>query len=90
MNGNQVEELAVNVKDLETVLIPLTAAQLLSAYYTLLSYARQQGDLRKDEEIFHDCLKDFRMVSQMLGQALEGLEPEALYLELKGHITKGA
>ena len=88
MNENQIEELAVNVKDLETVLIPLTSAQLLTAYYTLLAYARQQGDSRKDEEIFHDCLKDFRKVSQMLEGALAELEPENLYLELKGHITK--
>lgn len=88
MNGNQVEELAVNAKDLEAVLIPLTSAQLLSAFYTLLTYARQQGDLRKDEEILHDCLKDFRKVSQMLAGALETVEPEDLHLELKGHITK--
>jgi len=90
MTGNQVEELAVNVKDLETVLIPLTAAQLLSAFYNLVTNARQQGDSRRDEEIFKDCLKDFRRVSQMLESALAELEPEYLYLELKGHITKGA
>ena len=88
MNGNQVEELAVNVKDLEAVLIPLTSAQLLSAFYTLLSYARQQGDLRNDQAIFKDCLKDFYKVSRMLEGALAELEPEDLYLELKGHITK--
>ena len=88
MNGNRVEELAVDVKDLEAVLIPLISAQLLSAFYTLLTYARQQGDLRKDEEIFHDCLKDFHKVSQMLEGALAELKPEDVYLELKGHLTK--
>ena len=88
MKGNQVEELAVNVKDLEAVLIPVTSAQLLSAFYTLLTYARQQGDLRKDEEIFGDCVKDFRKVSKMLEGALAELEPEDVYLELKGHMTK--
>jgi hypothetical protein len=54
----------------------------------LLSYARQQGDLRNDEAIFKDCLKDFHKVSRMLEGALAELEPEDLYLELKGHITK--
>ena len=88
MNENQIEELAVNVKDLETVLIPLTSAQLLTAYYTLLAYARQHGDPRKDDEIFKDCFKDFRKVSQMLENALAELEPEALYVELRGHIKK--
>ena len=88
MNGNQVEELSVDAKDLEAVLIPLTSAQLLCAYYALLSHARQQGDSRKDDEIFRDCLKDFRKVSQLLVQALEELEPEELYLELKGPLTK--
>jgi len=88
MKENQIEELAVNVKDLETVLIPLTSAQLLTAYYTLLAYARQQGDSRKDDEIFKDCFKDFRKVSQMLEDALAELEPEALYVELRGHIKK--
>ena len=85
---NQVEELAVNVKDLEAVLIPLTSAQLLSAFYTLLTYSRQQGDSRENDEIFRDCLKDFRKVSQLLVQALEELEHEELYLELKGPLTK--
>ena len=66
MNGDQLEQLAVSVKDLEALLIPLTSAQLLCAYYTLLSYARQQGDLRNDKEIFKDCLQDFRRVSQVL------------------------
>ena len=40
MNSNLIEELSVDVKDLETVLIPLTSAQLLCAYYTLLAHAR--------------------------------------------------
>ena len=88
MNGDQLEQLAVSVKDLEALLIPLTSAQLLCAYYTLLSYARQQGDLRNDKEIFKDCLQDFRRVSQVLEQALVDLEPESLYFELRGHITK--
>jgi hypothetical protein len=88
VSGDQVEELAVSVKDLEAVLIPLTSAQLLCAYYTLLSYARQQGDSRNDKEIFKDCVQDFRKVSQVLEQALVDLEPESLYFELKGHITK--
>lgn len=88
MKENQIEELAVNVKDLETVLIPLTSAQLLTAYYTLLAYARQHGDSRKDDEIFKDCFKDFRKVSQMLENALAELEPEALYVELRGHIKE--
>ena len=88
MSGDQLEQLAVSVKDLEAVLIPLTSAQLLCAYYTLLSYARQQGDLRNDKEIFKDCLQDFSKVSQGLEQALVDLEPESLYFELKGHITK--
>ena len=88
MNGDQLEQLAVSVKDLEALLIPLTSAQLLCAYYTLLSYARQQGDLRNDKEIFKDCLQDFRKVSQVLEQALVDLELESLYFELRGHITK--
>jgi hypothetical protein len=88
VSGDQLEQLAVSVKDLEALLIPLTSAQLLCAYYTLLSYARQQGDLRNDKEIFKDCLQDFRKVSQVLEQALVDLEPESLYFELKGHITK--
>ena len=88
MKGNQPEELAVSAKDLEAVLIPLTSAQLLCAYYILLSYARQHGDLRNDKEMFKDCLQDFRKVSQVLEQALVDLEPESLYFELRGHITK--
>ena len=88
MSGDRVEELAVSVKDLEAVLIPLTSAQWLCAYYTLLSYARQQGDSRNDKEIFEACLQDFRKVSQVLEQALVDLEPESLYFELKGHTTK--
>jgi hypothetical protein len=88
VKGNQVEKLAVNARDLETLLIPLVSAQLLSALYTLLTYARQQGDSRNDKEIFKDCLQDFRKVSQMLEGALVELEPEDLYLELKGHMTK--
>jgi hypothetical protein len=88
VNEDQREKIAVSVKDLEALLIPLTSAQVLCAYYTLLSYARQRGDLRNDKEIFKDCLQDFRKVSQVLEQALVDLEPESLYFELEGHITK--
>lgn len=91
MNGNQIGELSIDIKHLEAVLTPLISAQLLSAYYTLLSYSRQQKDTRTDEEIFRDCLGDFLTVSRMVEQAirsLEGLDPEALYLKLKGHIRK--
>ncbi|UCB53451.1 MAG: hypothetical protein JSV10_05070 [Candidatus Zixiibacteriota bacterium] len=63
MEENQIEELSLDVKDLETVSILLTFAQLLCAYYTLLTYAQQQGDDRKDDEIFCDCLKDFGKMS---------------------------
>jgi hypothetical protein len=84
VNEDQREKIAVSVKDLEALLIPLTSAQVLCAYYTLLSYARQRGDLRNDKEIFKDCLQDFRKVSQVLEQALVDLEPESLYFELKG------
>ena len=86
MNRSQIEELSVDVKDLETVLIPLTAAQLLCAYYTLLAYARQQGDDRKADDIFCDCLKDFGKVSKIMQDALGELDPEYLCLKVKEHI----
>jgi hypothetical protein len=86
MNGNLTDELSVDVKDLEIVLIPLTSAQLLSAYYIRLLYARQQGDDRKADEIFCDCLKDFGKVSKMMQEALGELDPEYLCLKVKAHI----
>ena len=86
MAENQIEELSVDVKDLETVLIPLTSAQLLCAYYTRLAYAQQQGDDRKADEIFCDCLKDFGRVSKMMEEALGEVDPEYLCLKVKAHL----
>ena len=85
-------ELSVDIKELEKVLAPLVSAQLLSAYYTLLAYARQHGDSRTDDEVFSDCMGDFLVVSQMFEGAirsLEGMDPESLLLKLRGHLIKG-
>jgi hypothetical protein len=85
-------ELSVDIKELEKVLAPVVSAQLLSAYYTLLTYARQHGDSRTDDELFRDCMGDFLIVSQMFEGAirsLESLDPESLLLKLKGHLIKG-
>jgi hypothetical protein len=65
----------------------LLAAQILAAYYQLLSIARIRGDKRGDEEIFRDCMADFVVMSQTLSRIkgdLSELDPEELIRRLRG------
>jgi hypothetical protein len=83
---NRSGEIQVDVLDLYKALTPMIASQRLEGYYTFLSYSRNRGDQRPDEEIFRDVLSDFLMVSGLIEQSigsLDQIDKEQILLKLK-------